>query len=464
MTNFVIQDKQQRNYNTNFCQPQIMSIKFRRLIYLSFFLIFAIAAPLIVLYTTGYRYNFQKGRVEQVGVLFLNIKPKNAALFLNGTVLSSDKRPLRLAELRPNFYQVRAEKDGFYSWEKNLEVKSKSSTLAFDIVLFKKSSPMIFSQNTADSFALSPRDKYMAYSNQGKIYLKNIKDEKEKLIFETAYLPTEFVWAKDESAFLIKQPGKIWAAEITGTPKISDLSIIAKRQIDAANFSEDTATVYGLADKDILSLSLETKTYKKLVSGVDNFSFTDDNLFFIKNDAAGSHIFKYSIFSKIFDINTELARLPLAAYEIGEAKNNYLTIFGKNNDIYLINLSIAKQPILKLNGSFAKWGQDDKNNFLYFFDSSELLTFDPKIRRTNMIARFEENLKTVEPIYNTLYFAEQINNSLFISEIDDRDKRQTMKIFSGRDLKNIAVDSDGKKIYFIDRLKNGQEILALEIQ
>ena len=93
-----------------------MNIHQRRLIVITFIALFLTAAPIVVLYTSGYRYNWQKNKVEQVGVLMLDILPADAKLYLNNELLS-DKRPLRLADLSPNYYQILAAKDGYHSWQ-----------------------------------------------------------------------------------------------------------------------------------------------------------------------------------------------------------------------------------------------------------------------------------------------------------------------------------------------------------
>ena len=40
-------------------------------------------APLLILYSLGYRYDFVKGSLEKIGVLFIKSYPKSANIFLN---------------------------------------------------------------------------------------------------------------------------------------------------------------------------------------------------------------------------------------------------------------------------------------------------------------------------------------------------------------------------------------------
>ncbi len=198
-----------------------MNIKFRRLIYLFFILIFAVAAPLIVFYTAGYRYNLQKGKVEQVGVLFISTFPKNAKIYLNDELMPTD-RPLRLPSLRPNYYQVKVATENYYPWQKTLEVKSKTSTLAFDIVLFKNKTPLIIEGGNLKTFALSPKGDAAALADNDGLWLKNLNTDEKKMIWQTDGQNIEkIVWSKDSKNLLIEKEGRFWAINTGGGAAVS---------------------------------------------------------------------------------------------------------------------------------------------------------------------------------------------------------------------------------------------------
>lgn len=95
-----------------------MSLRVRRIIYLTFILIFAIATPLIILYTAGYRYNLKKNKIQKTGILILKSRPKEATIYLNEKI-QKEKTPARIANLLPEDYFVRVEKENFYPWQKN---------------------------------------------------------------------------------------------------------------------------------------------------------------------------------------------------------------------------------------------------------------------------------------------------------------------------------------------------------
>ena len=94
----------------------------------------------------------------------------------------------------------------------------------------------------------------------------------------------------------------------------------------------------------------------------------------------------------------------------------------------------------------------------------QIWIFDPKVSQSYMLNRYENDISQVWPIYNIPYYLTEQTQNLVISEMDDRDKRQNYQLFQGREIKNLQVDSVGKNIYFLDKLKDGYNLFKIEIQ
>ncbi|MBI4133517.1 PEGA domain-containing protein, partial [Candidatus Uhrbacteria bacterium] len=113
----------------------------RAVIFYTFLALFLVVAPTVLLYTSGYRYNLRRGRIEQVGGLVLKSMPRDALVTLNGKTLGA-RTPTNL-KLAPNEYEVEVRRDGYHSWTKTLLVESRATTFAEDIVLWKESVPVM---------------------------------------------------------------------------------------------------------------------------------------------------------------------------------------------------------------------------------------------------------------------------------------------------------------------------------
>jgi len=112
----------------------------RRTIMISLGLIFFILAPTLILYTAGYRYNFDTLRVEQTGVISIDANPTDAVVTLSNTTFHK-KMPIRLANIAPGRYELSIAKNNFHTWKKDIVVKSNQTTYIRDITLPRIASP-----------------------------------------------------------------------------------------------------------------------------------------------------------------------------------------------------------------------------------------------------------------------------------------------------------------------------------
>jgi len=155
--------------------PGTKLIKPIRMAILAFFwLLFFLLVPVIILYTSGYRYDFQNGLLKETGSVNVDVVPNTAEVYINNIKVKS-KIPIRLNNLAPSKYSVAIKKDGYLDWYKNIEVTSKETVYIKDVVLFKKNTPELMLEGKIEETALSPNSKYLVYS---------VKQEKYKEIWQ----------------------------------------------------------------------------------------------------------------------------------------------------------------------------------------------------------------------------------------------------------------------------------------
>ena len=74
-----------------------MTLRTRRILYSFFIAIFVIAAPTLVLYTAGFRYDFEYNRIVETGSLVVKSYPQNASIYINGELLENRGCEYRLS-------------------------------------------------------------------------------------------------------------------------------------------------------------------------------------------------------------------------------------------------------------------------------------------------------------------------------------------------------------------------------
>jgi hypothetical protein len=157
--------------------PKITLTKTKRMFFLVFLvLLFLITAPILIMYSIGYRLDIENKKIVETGVISIDIRPKDADVYLSGVKINK-KIPIRLTNRAPGTYSLKIEKAGYKTWEKNIDVKSKQTTYIKDVNLIKDSLPI--------SIFLDKEKKIKEYypSSDGS-YIILVSEEKNTDLFE----------------------------------------------------------------------------------------------------------------------------------------------------------------------------------------------------------------------------------------------------------------------------------------
>lgn len=135
--------------------------------------IFSITIAILVLLVTiaaifwarGFKPDLKKG-IERTGLLVITSTPTGASVFLDGRLTAATDT--NIAYLDPKTYKVRIEKEGYSTWEKDVEVVADLAT-EIKAVLFPVA-PAIKPLTTAGALnpAISPDGTKIAYAQAGE--------------------------------------------------------------------------------------------------------------------------------------------------------------------------------------------------------------------------------------------------------------------------------------------------------
>ncbi len=122
----------------------------RRILPWVFAAVFLSVAPVLVLYTAGYRWNPKKIKVERNGTLIVDSEPNAARIYLNDRD-TEETTPVTIQNIRPGEYAIRIEKSGYHSWEKRLHIQAEFVTFASDMILWPEREPRLLTSAAADA-------------------------------------------------------------------------------------------------------------------------------------------------------------------------------------------------------------------------------------------------------------------------------------------------------------------------
>lgn len=417
----------------------------------------------------SWRYNWQRQQIEKVGVLILDAQPPATELWLDDTKLST-RRPLRLADLQPNNYRIRATAADHFTWQKTVEVKSQESLLFYDIALFKKSTPLFSDCGELRAIAVSTSKKNIIFLDGRSLWLEPIDGGgKQTLLADGLPIdePAELNWSPDDNQILASfgNAPQIHFWLINKNKTNQELSSITRQtRHDAAFWGRDSGTLYALTNGSILEIDSEAKTSRQIVDGVSAAAWLDNALYIIKNSYGKSVVYKYQPLNILKSLN-EIAILPFGSYSLHSIRHNLLTVLDENGkNIYLADLNDKKQPLLRLDGYAAVWGEGTKNSYLYYHDGAEISLFDPVTKKTALLLRYSGGVKKILPLPNLPYFLFQLNQSLNVAELDDRDTRQIFSLISGMEIQDWFLDQPAKQILGLIKQQENWCISSLELR
>lgn len=230
---------------------------------------FFIIAPLVIFYTAGYRYDWQKREIKETGVLNIDAQPTDAEVYLNN-VKQTKKLPIYLPNRAPGTYHIKITRQGYKTWEKDVTIESKKTTYIKNIILFKDALPIQILENykkTILSLSPAPSGKQLLIISKqtiGNIYeidLYNTATGFTNSVLRVKLdAPPTIAWAPGDDYVQIKtKVGK------TTTEQIIDVNNLQT----TPNFSWPTdPTLIDSTDNYIINRNGDNLTIVRLENGV----------------------------------------------------------------------------------------------------------------------------------------------------------------------------------------------------
>jgi hypothetical protein len=127
----------------------------RRILPIIFIIAFLGFAPVIIFYTSGYRWNAKKGKVERYGTVIFDTTPTGARILVDNREIPN-KTPITIQDMPPGTHRFELIRDGYSTWAKSLDVLPEKVTFVNNIWLWKTLPPAVFYPSSAEKALHSP--------------------------------------------------------------------------------------------------------------------------------------------------------------------------------------------------------------------------------------------------------------------------------------------------------------------
>ena len=434
-------------------------------------LLFLIAAPLAVLYSQGYRYDFENRRIVQVGGLYLKIFPTSAEVYIDQKLVKKTNFLLDsvlIQDLLPKSYKIEVKKEGYFTWEKNLTIERKQVLEVKNITLIPENPSFNLLYGKVEDIWLLPNNKKIVFKEVDELgwslklfdLEKEIKSslikDKEISRFESELLDLKL--SADSKRILLKlglkEQIKYFIVDLS-RPTATLISLDFLSPItEAVTFDpQNSLKIFFLEGEKFYQTDLTTRQRSLLSEEILVYQTSGKDLYYFNGSG---HLYSSDL---AMQSEKKLSVLPfILETEINhnlEILNDH--IFLKEGGIvYYFNPSSKSFTELAKSVNLLRISPDNKkivyaNDYelwVYFLEDTQ----EQPAREVNVslfLTRFSEKISQVFWL-NSHYLVFSNGNNIKVAEIDDRDKINIYDLAEFKEAQ-FLFSSDDKKLYLLSK-------------
>lgn len=435
-----------------------MKRKTRAILLLSFVACFLFIAPILIMYSMGYRLDFWPVKITATGGIYIRSFPTAGQITVDS--IHSEKPGLLsnsffVQNLLPGEHSVLVSRDGYHEYFKKIPVEKNEVTKLENIMLIKKDLDFTEISESADYFSVAPnnRNAITAFTDKKTIAIRYLDlfstDEPDNLVINQFGVVSEIEWSENsEKAILrIENQG-------VNSYYFLDVSLIAKNdpkkpaliKLPILDKSVQRASFYP-ESQDIIFLKggiLYTKNGSALYKDVLAYTSSGSNILWLSSDG-----FLYS---------GDTSEVPYKKMNNGDldiSPSLKYRIFNLSGKIFLQagNSLLSFDPILKVfeelplvGNRYEAMPSPDTKSIIYWNDKNIYFYSEAEKKYENLFTGEDiENLQWI----NNYYFVFTSGDKIIISETDSRGGANMVDIPAGAKNPEIYFNWKNGSIYFL---------------
>jgi len=449
-------------------------------IFISAFFIFA---PILIFYSSGYRYDIKRHKVLKTGTLYLEAKDlKKANLYLNDEFNEepfSEKK--FIYNLLPGEYTIKLEKEGYHNWQKKITIDSGLTTFVKDIVLFEKNIPLQIVDGQVNNFSLSPDQQKIVYliiaGSQQELYLYDLNTSEKKQLYRIPSLEKiNLTWSASSKKILLNSSKENLVLDIQNIGQIQILKNIIK--FLPANVIWDISSdnlLYAINDNNIYKIDLLAKNVQKIFTAdnikINNSFFIEANdLFYIQEsenrNILSKYNFNYRTNKEILDLNISKNYIFITSANnfIGlvDTDQQKLYLIKKVNTEFEINIS-SKEDIKEFDAKNAVW--DIKEKQILIYNDFEVYLYNTDSSEKTFINRYGQIIKKAQWYPDLAHLVILFEDSLQIIDVNiEETTRHVTELVKFDQLGEFYLNNNGQNLFFNGQIGKQQGLYQLKLR
>ena len=302
----------------------------------------------VILYASGFRLDLSQGGFAKTGMILAKSVPDGAKVFLDEEL--SGATDSTIGSLKPGSYHLKIEKEGFLSWEKDVEVKEELVTSVTALLPPRSPSLTAITQNGAKLVTASASGEKAAFLSGSKLYLLSLNSSflgflrirPQEIAKETSDFPfskvtrIEFSPNEDQLLLIAGSKGNLFPIRIGATA--AGVSSVTTLRTQWQNLVKEQRA-------DAVKTLEITEEFKDLALALTSVWSPDERKFLYEKAEGGKRQFWVANFTDPLPVGDETNRKVL------ETENKSLKLFWMANSQNFIFIEDSTVSILDRDGS-----------------------------------------------------------------------------------------------------------------
>jgi len=464
----------------------------KRIFFWTLFVLFWLVSAIIIGYTFGYRFSFQKGIFIYGGSITIKTTPQTVNVYLNGTLIPSGtfsylNNSYHIGGIRPGDYFLEVKAPNYQTWSKKIAIHSGISTEFWNIILAENSyTREDYESAGIEKFFISPHKNLAAFSQQlGTDFFVKVFNP-GTLEMNQVFSSTDYVFTDDDKENIEWSPQAhrlIIPALKNGEKNYFITTIDTKETFDLASISEmnnlshvrwdpkNKDVLFFMSNDSLYRMDLnDTQDKKLIVEHLASYDLSPKSLFYFqlpegityKTSLDGSGEPQQITTSTPDDMNDN-------SYQIIVYDEDRIIFLNKSHNLYIYNKGAEDTYFNKLsdNARGAQFSDDGKK--LLFWTDKEISAYfvrEWKVQPTRAENELMPITRLLDPIQNVQWTRDYEHvlftndNKIKMIEIDNRDHRNMFDILSLNDNSSLLVNNfTDNKLYYTEKNDDGQNAL-----
>lgn len=382
--------------------------------------LFLVTAPLLIFYTSGYRYNFKKGVIERNGTLIVDSIPSGSDVFIDHQP-SGEKTPVTFQQMAPGWHSVRVTKAGYGSWQQEVFVRAERVSFIDRVRLWKQGDPVLVSRGNYVRLKSDPAGERM-------LAFKHVEQDLQigwwSPIQSANFVPFPVVHGED---YPLRWRSDGEAVVLGGTAAIPDTWFVkaarARTSIESVpdgRYHWSGAKLIGVAANSSLTVDVENGQIERRVLPALTHE-TSGSIELRTSTSTGRLLLADSSFlGRLFS-------LPSGNWSIHEWRRPYLFVSDGRHWLGT-RLRLGSLPdTVRVEGDYPRWSPDLKNPRAAFVNEHEISIWSPEGPATVI---WRQSTPILSAVWN------EDGNVLYVA---DAQRVFALALDSGQDVKPVHL-------------------------